>query len=113
MACAAPIQLARSAYDKVECGSQHAALAAEPLQMRQCAVPQFLQPAAGPLDAEQRDHGRLAGGGIAPEVLARDIRIARYVQQVVLDLEREPEIRGIAEQRPARGLRAAAEKRAR
>ncbi len=107
------IQLVRSAYDKLERGSQYGVVRLKMLQMRERAVLQLLQTPARALDAEQSHERRLAGGSVTLQILAHDLRIARHVQQVVLDLEREPEIGRVAEQGPASRLRRAAENGAR
>src|SRR5690606_13494562 len=81
--------------------------------MGERAAPQLLEAATRTLHTEQRDHGRLADGGVAPEVLPGNLGIAGDVQKVVLDLEGEAQIGRVAAQRRARGRRAAAEQRAR
>ena len=85
----------------------------ERLEMRDGLVDQKRRLGAGALDAEDRDEGRLAGGGVGADRLAGFRGRALDIEQIVGDLEGEAEIMGIAAQRQAQLLRRLAENRAR
>ena len=70
--------------------------------MRDRLADQQLGLRARALDPEDRDEGRLAGGGVGADRLAGLGGRALDIEQIVGDLEREPEIVRIAAQRGAR-----------
>src|SRR5579859_5164257 len=93
--------------------AQQLGLVAERLQMAQSLVDQCPSLVLGALEPQDRDEGRLAGLGIAADRLAGLGGGAFLVQEIVGDLEREPDVMGVIVQLPAHFRRRLAEDGAR
>src|SRR3954452_3203012 len=88
------IALHREARD----GAEQVRLLAEILDMLDRLPDQYVRLAPRPFGAEQGDEGLLAGGEILADALAGFLLGALMVDQIVDDLERQPDVAGIAAQ---------------